>query len=216
MRHSRKYDFRTAYIDILINLLTGTVVIMMMTSLLINVIQKNTEGIKKNADYVISMEWPVGVDCDIDLWVKDPQENTVSFKLKEGGLMYYERDDMGHRMSVHRIEDKDVIIDPDNKEFITLRGTMPGEYIVNIHAYSCIDKTNETGKGLPKGSPINIPVTVELVKINPNLEVLKHIEMKLEKVWEEKTVVRFVMDEDKNVLRYFYDFVSVGATVEAK
>ena len=36
MKNSRKFDFRTAYIDILIALLMGTVVIFMLTTLLAN------------------------------------------------------------------------------------------------------------------------------------------------------------------------------------
>jgi len=48
MMSHRKFDFRTAYIDLLINLLTGTVVLFILTTLLIAPISKNTEGIKKN------------------------------------------------------------------------------------------------------------------------------------------------------------------------
>lgn len=204
---NKKFDFRTAYIDLLINLLTGIVVLFMLMTLLIAPITKNSEGIKKNADYVITLEWPVEVDCDIDLWIRDPLNNIVSYRFLEAGLMYFERDDMGKRRSVFKIDGKEYTIDPDNKEFVTLRGTFPGEYIVNLHVYSCINVQNNLGLG--QGSPVDIPVIVEIIKINPSFSVIKHIEMKMDSVWQEKTVVRFTMDNNKNIIRYKNDYVSV-------
>jgi hypothetical protein len=207
MMSHRKFDFRTAYIDLLINLLTGTVVLFILTTLLIAPITKNTEGIKKNADYVLTLEWPNEIDCDVDMWVRDPQNNIVSYKFMEAGLMYFERDDMGKRRSVYEVDGKVIVIDPDNKEFVTLRGTFPGEYVVNLHVYSCLDKA--TNQALPAGSAIELPVIVEVVRINPSFVVVKHIEMKIDSVWQEKTAIRFVMDDKKNILRFKSDFVSI-------
>lgn len=207
MMSHRKFDFRTAYIDLLINLLTGTVVLFILTTLLIAPITKNTEGIKKNADYVLTLEWPNEIDCDVDMWVRDPQNNIVSYKFMEAGLMYFERDDMGKRRSVYEVDGKVIVIDPDNKEFVTLRGTFPGEYVVNLHVYSCLDKA--TNQALPAGTPIELPVIVEVVRINPSFIVVKHIEMKIDSVWQEKTAIRFVMDDKKNIIRFKTDFVSI-------
>jgi hypothetical protein len=204
---NKKFDFRTAYIDLLINILTGTVVLFILTTLLIAPITKNTEGIKKNADYVITMEWPENFDCDVDLWVRDPKNNVVSYRFLEAGLMYYERDDMGKRRSVYEVDGKEIVIDPDNKEFITLRGTFKGEYVINVHLYSCIQ--SEGNLGMKAGSTVSVPIIVELVRINPSYIVVKHIEMKMEKVWEEKTVVRFVMDNNKNIIRFMNEYVPV-------
>lgn len=204
---NRKFDFRTAYIDLLINLLTGTVVLFILTTLLIAPITKNSDGIKKNADYVITLEWPNELDCDVDLWIRDPKNNIVSYRFLEAGLMYFERDDMGKRRSIYEIDGKEVVIDPDNKEFVTLRGTFPGEYIVNLHVYSCLD--SEKNLGLPAGTLMEVPVKIEIVRINPTYIVVKHIEMKMESVWQEKTAIRFVMDNKKNILRFKNDYVSV-------
>lgn len=204
---NKKFDFRTAYIDLLINLLTGTVVLFILTTLLIAPVTKNTEGIKKNADYVITMEWPTDIDCDVDLWVRDPQNNIVSYKYLESGLMYFERDDMGKRRSVYEMDGREIVIDPDNKEFVTLRGTFAGEYIVNVHLYSCLDKINK--RAVPPGELTNVPVIIEVIRINPSYIVIKHVEMVIESVWQEKTAIRFVMDDKKNILRFKYDFVSI-------
>lgn len=212
---NRKFDFRTAYIDILIALLMGTVVIFMLTTLLIAPIVQQNEGIRKNADYVITMEWPVDIDCDVDLWVRDPQNNIVSYRFMEAGLMYFERDDMGKRRSVYQLDNKEIVIDPDNKEYVTFRGTFSGEYIVNVHVYSCIETEGTGSKGMGQGSMIDVPVTIEVVRINPKYMVVKTIEMKMDSVWQEKTATRFVMDDKKNILRYKDGFVSVRVGIKA-
>jgi hypothetical protein len=204
--HNR-FDFRTAYIDLLINLLTSTFVLFILTTLLIAPISQKNEGIKKNADYIISMEWPENIDCDIDMWVRDPQNNIVSYKIPEAGLMYYERDDMGQRRSIFDVAGKQTVIDPDNKEYVTLRGTFPGEYIINVHVYSC--KSPNEDKGMPIHTPVNIPVTVELTKINPDLVTIKKVQVTMTKVWQEQTAIRFVVNENKNVVRLMTDYVSV-------
>jgi len=139
--------------------------------------------------------------------VRDPQNNIVSYRFLEAGLMYFERDDMGKRRSIYEIDGKEVVIDPDNKEFVTLRGTFPGEYIVNLHVYSCLD--SEKNLGLQAGTLMEVPVKIEIVRINPSYIVVKHIEMKMESVWQEKTAIRFVMDNKKNILRFKNDYVSV-------
>ena len=207
MKNSRKFDFRTAYIDLLIALLMGIVVIFMLTTLLIAPITKENEGIKKNADYVITAEWPENVDCDVDMWVRDPLNNIVSYKIPESGLMYYERDDMGKRRSIFDVSGRETVIDPDNKEYVTLRGIFPGEYVVNLHVYSC--KALNEEKGLPLGAPTNIPVTVELMRINPSLVSVKKVIVTMTEVWQEQTAFRFVMGENKNVIRLMTDYVSV-------
>ena len=212
---NKKFDFRTAYIDILIALLMGTVVIFMLTTLLIAPITQQNDGIKKNADYVITMEWPVDVDCDIDLWVRDPQNNIVSYRFMEAGLMYFERDDMGKRRSVYLLDNKEIVIDPDNKEYVTLRGTFPGEYIVNVHVYSCIESEGTGSKGMGQGFAIDVPIKIEVVRINPTFIVVKSIEMKMDSVWQERTATRFVMDDRKNIIRYKEGFVPVRVGIKA-
>lgn len=207
MKNSRKFDFRTAYIDLLIALLMGTVVIFILTTLLIAPITQSSEGIKKNADYVLTLEWPNEIDCDVDLWVRDPLNNIVSYRFPEAGLMYFERDDMGKRRSMFELDGKEIVIDPDNKEFVTLRGTFKGEYVVNLHVYSCINKINNLA--LPQGSLIDIPIIIEIIRINPSFIVAKHIEMKMDSVWQEKTAVRFVMDDKKNIIQFKNEYVGI-------
>lgn len=207
---NKKIDFRTAYIDLLINLLTGTFVLFLLTTLLIAPKIENNQGIKKNADYVITIEWPVTIDCDIDLWIRDPLNNILSYQTPEVGLMYLERDDMGNRRMEFDINGTKMLIDPDNKEFATFRGTFEGEYIVNIHSYSCRDSSiKDEGVALKRGNTISVPVVAEIIMINPNYVVVKHVELLLTNVWQEKTLFRFTIDAKKKISSFSYDYVSI-------
>jgi len=67
-----------------------------------------------------------------------------------------------------------------------------------------------------QGSMIDVPVTIEVVRINPKYMVVKTIEMKMDSVWQEKTATRFVMDDKKNILRYKDGFVSVRVGIKAQ
>jgi hypothetical protein len=62
---------------------------------------------------------------------------------------------------------------------------------------------------MTSGQLMNVPVIVEIIKINPSYVVVKHIEMVIESIWQEKTVTRFTMDDKKNIIRFKNDYVSV-------
>jgi ribose 5-phosphate isomerase len=69
--------------------------------------------------------------------------------------------------------------------------------------------SSQSNLGLPVDEPIEVPLVVEVIRINPNLVVEKTIHMKMDFVWQEKTAIRFVMDDQKNIIRTMSDFVSV-------
>jgi hypothetical protein len=55
----------------------------------------------------------------------------------------------------------------------------------------------------------DIPLIIEVIKINPTYYVVKRIEMKLDRVWQERTAIRFVMDNNKNIVLFKDDYVSI-------
>lgn len=203
-RYSRHGDFKLSFIDLLFSVIGVLLVLFMITLALVAPIKKD-EGIKKNADFVITLEWPTEIDCDMDFWVRDSQNNVIWYNRKEGGAMYLERDDRGKRGSVMSGGDGTQVLDPDNKEYITLRGTSPGEYIINVVAYSCIQDGTIVGKKL--GEPINVPFVVELVRINPIFVALKRVELVATKVGQELTAIRFIINDKKEIVRFIYDYV---------
>lgn len=190
MRH-KKYDFRTAFIDLLINVLTGMVFLFMITTLMIqSKVKPEEEGVKKDAQYIIQISWPNNINCDVDIWVRDPENRVVSYQAKDVGVMHIERDDQGwvnDLMSYLKLQPSQQL---NNSETWVLRGKLAGKFTVNLHLYSCA--VND--KAVPMGQVMNVPVTIELTKLNPNLKKVLTETITLKKVWEEVTAFNFVLD----------------------
>jgi hypothetical protein len=205
MKH-KKFDFRTAYIDLLLNVLTGIIFLFVLTTLMIQP-KKTEEGPKRNAQYLITAEWDEHVDCDVDLWVQDPLGNIAWFSAKDVGLMHLERDSLGHYNNQILAPDGTVKYEvSENKETTVIRGVIPGEYTVNVHLYSCttIDKHKYN-----VGQVANTLVKVSLLKINPHLKLITLKEVVLKKVWDEETAFNFTLDKEGNTVNIKYDYVNL-------
>jgi hypothetical protein len=71
------------------------------------------------------LTWKPGSNDDLDLWVQDPKGNLAWFASREAGTMYLEHDDLGTAISGTYYHSERTVI----------REVVPGEYIVNVHAY---------------------------------------------------------------------------------
>ena len=201
MKH-KKFDFRTAYIDVLLNVLTGIIFLFILTTLMIQPQKKQDEGIKKNAEYIMNVEWHKDIDCDVDVWVQDPANNVVYFQQRDKGIMHLERDDLGFRNDIVSVVPGNTINVIENRETWVLRGIVPGIYTVNVHLYGCrID-----GVAVMMGQDYNVPVMVELFKINPKYTLVTKKEVILNKVWEEISVMNFQLDTNGNVTNITNDY----------
>lgn len=166
-----------------------------MTTMLISS-KKQDEGIKKDAEYVINAVWPSDMDCDVDLWVQDPNGNAVWFNRKDLDIMHLERDDMGLRNDIVKDRAGNVIGSVNkNGETWVLRGIMSGEFYVSVHLYSCrFQKVSFVP--MPIGYPVEVPVTVELIKLNPSYRLLVTEKVTFQRVWEEITPFNFTLGPD--------------------
>ena len=190
-----KYKSTVGFTDLLFNLLVGFVFLFIIAFILINPITKKAD-VPKKAEYMIVMEWPTEVADDIDLWVKDPEGNTVSFVKKENGYMNLEKDDLGHSndMTVDEYGNKKIIY--INREVITLRGTLKGQYQVAAHVYAMRPwqaKTNIDVKDLI--------IKVKIIKINPYREMyIGDTNYSLK--GQELSLVNFLLDKYGNFVKY--------------
>ena len=194
MKH-KQFDFRTAYIDLLLNILTGIIFLFVLTTLMIQP-KKNDDGIKRNAEFLIIAEWDDAADCDVDLWVQDPLNNIAWFQAKDVGLMHLERDSLGFHNNVIKDSTGKVLYKvSENKETTVLRGIIPGEYTVNVHLYSCKNLSEK----FTIGQEANIPVKVTLIKLNPTFKTITSNTKVLKRVWNEETMFNFLLSSSGNV-----------------
>jgi len=142
--------------------------------------------IDPKAEYIITVTWPDNNPNDIDTWVEEPDGNLVWFQTKEAGLIHLDRDDRGNVNDVLTINGQ-TIQNPLNQEVVTIRGTVVGEYVINIFYYASEDNKPVTAK-------------VRVDKVNPQLEVVYYDTLTMDKVGDEKTAVRFTIDANGSLV----------------
>lgn len=169
-------DDGTVFRDLVMLTLLGfvTMVILMLPHL-----SPPTEGeetIASPGNLIVEARWPDGVDVDVDLWVKAPNDRPVGFSNSSGRVFDLLRDDLGFQHDDTGL----------NYEFAFSRGAPAGDYVVNIHLYS--------NRALAPEVPVQVRVGLSADSesspksiVNKSL-VLRH-------AGHEITVVRFTLDD---------------------
>jgi len=179
-RH-RHYLEMDPFTDLLFNVLLAFSFLFIVTLIFLNPPAK--QGIiDPKAEVIITTTWDDNSPDDVDVWVEDPSGRVVWYKNPEAELLHLDRDDRGRSNDTITIDGVE-IVNPLNQEVVTIRGYVPGEYVVNLHYYE---------------SHSNSPLTavVRVVRVNPAAEVVFYKSIPLEKGGVEKTAVRFTMAKD--------------------
>ena len=150
-------------------------------------------GVELKAEYIITADWDLARDCDVDLWVRDPLGNVVYWGRKEAGAMHLDHDSRGSLSDVVKLADGTVTKPKLYTEMVTLRGIVPGEYTVNLHLYGAMIDGVEVKA--PR-TAYSVPVHVRITRLNPSAVAEYDQEAKLESVWQEITVTRFTLGSD--------------------
>ena len=167
------------FTDLLFNILLGFTFLFFITILFINPISK-LGNVNLKAEYIITVDWQDNLPDDVDIWVQDPNGEIVSYLKKDAGWLHLDRDDQGIINDVVIINNKEVIY-PINREVVTLRGIIPGEYVVNLYLYE--HKSKE---------PVEAKIIIE--KVNPSLKLVYFNNAVLETKDTELTIARFNLD----------------------
>ena len=195
LREPAKYKSTIGFTDLLFNLLVGFVFLFIIAFILINPITKKKD-VPKKAEYMVVIEWESTSLDDIDLWVKAPDGNTVSFVRKEAGLMNLEKDDLGisNDFTIDEYGNKQYVY--VNREVVTIRGILAGQYQVAAHVYAMKPRPKNV---YPDKNPLIIKYKV--IKVNPYREVVIG-----EKAYalrgQQLPLVNFWMDKDGKFVKY--------------
>lgn len=181
---SRRRAPSDPFTDLLFNALLGFTFLFLIAIMFMNPVSK--KGIiDPKAEYIITIGWPDHSPDDVDTWVEDPSGNLIWFRNREAGLVHLDRDDRGQINDTITVNGEE-IQNPLNQEVVTIRGVVPGEYVVNVHYYA-------------SESRLPLAVTVKVAKVNPALEIVYYGDTLLENKGDEKTAVRFVIDKTGRV-----------------
>lgn len=180
----RTYHSNLAFIDILFNTLLCFVVF--FTLALIHMKKEDasatTKGIEFDAYVMIVATWPGEYGDDIDLYIKDPQGGLVFFRQKNNKVMHLDRDDMG---TIGELDPGTEDRFYNNREVITIRQSIPGEFIINAHVYR-------------KSSYGPVPVAFKIMQIRPFKTVYDTV-IVLDYIGQEKTACRFTVKENGSI-----------------
>lgn len=115
----------TVFRDVITLALAGFVAIVI---LILPYINKPTEldSTKAQGNILVELDWPPGIDVDIDMWVKAPGDAKVGYMNKAGKVFNLLRDDLGTYND----------LTPYNHETVYSRGIPDGEYTINVHSYA--------------------------------------------------------------------------------
>ena len=181
----RNYHTNLAFLDLLFNTLLCFAALFSLAFILINPSKKN-KTVDAKAEFIITVIWPSDMDDDVDTYVEDPEGNLIAFNRREQGLMHLDRDDTG--LSFDTISTSFGLVEyKENREMVTIRGYIPGEYVVNVHMYT-------------KRENAETPVTIILEKINP-YKVVTGRNVVLKVKGDEKTAFRFTVDDEGKVIQ---------------
>ena len=203
--NNEKYKSTIGFTDLLFNILVGFAFLFIIAFILIKPEAKK-QDFERKAEFVVVMEWDHDQPDDIDLYVQDPTKSKVHFRLPITNFMYLDKDDLGFANDIVKNVDGTITKVNINREVVTIRGIIPGEYIINAHYYSARKWTGQTlstnivGKGKPTGKKLT--VKIELHKVDPY------------KIWwigektfthrgQEETFVRFTIDQDGKLVGDF-------------
>ncbi len=178
------YD-QDPFTDLLFNALLGFTLLFMIAITAINPPAKKQGDIPAKAEMIVTTTWADGLKDDVDTWVEAPDGEVVWYRNPDGGLMHLDRDDRGAENDTLLVNGSPVI-NPLNQEVITVRGLVPGDYIVNVHRYHA-------------GDANVLPVEVNVVKVNPVLKVVYYGTVELPAQGNERTAVRFTVERDGSV-----------------
>ena len=142
--------------------------------------------IDSKAEFIVTMDWPDQHPDDLDLFVQDPAGNIAWYRHREAGFMVLERDDRGGANDFILVNGKK-ISSPIREEIVTIRGIVPGEYTVNVSHFQAT-----TG--------VAVPVTVKVQKLNPTAQVVFDNAVMVDHTGDEKTAVRFTLDDNGKVV----------------
>src|SRR5580698_10261662 len=169
--------------DLLLCILSVVIVAVARTNAMV-------DGVKPKSEFLITADWRVELDYDVDLWIVGPEQKPIFYGSWEVGCASLDRDSLGYSTSQITLADGSLAQSESNKETATIRCIAPGHYDVGVNLYS--------DRELAKGANA-IPVRVEVTGLNPQVTTLFAGNVALDQVGQTINVVSFDLTYDGQI-----------------
>ena len=193
---NEKYKSTIGFIDLLFNILVGFAFLFIVAFILIKPESKKKD-FERRAEFVVVMEWDNEAPDDIDLYVEDPLRGLVFYQFPRKNFSHLDKDDLGDKNDSITFKDGTVSKIKINREVVTIRGILSGEWTINAHYYS--DRSYSVDR---LGKDYALTVKVELHRVNP-YEIMWAGEKKFTDKGQEETFVRFTLDKEGRLVGSF-------------
>lgn len=189
-----RYTNHLSFLDLLFLTLLGFVFLFMIAFLRMN--PPSSDKITPKAELLITADWSIKHPHDIDLWVLTPDGIPVGFSRMKHMLIHLEHDDQGEANDVIQTPEG-MIKSPYNHEVMTFRALIPGSYVVNVHFYDRHASNNHDEDEDGVNEPV--PITVELIQINPSFSSKGKVIVKLNHIGDEATAFQFIITKEGKI-----------------
>ena len=202
--NNERFKSTIGFTDLLFNILVGFAFLFIIAFLLIKPEAKKKD-FDRRAEYIVVMEWDAGAKDDIDLYVEDPLGGLASFRHPNVNFMHLDKDDLGSRNDTTVMADGSTTTIRINREVMTIRGIIPGEWIINAHYYSAYEYASANGDSViisKSKKDYSITVRVELHRVNP-YQILWVGDKKFTTKGQEETFLRWRIDKMGGIIPPF-------------
>jgi len=153
-------------------------------------------GVQEKAEYLLSSEWPVDVDADVDIWLAPPTKKPVFYASRDVGCARLDSDNRGFMDEYVTLADGTKTKVLSDKETISLRCIEPGHYDLGVNLYAY----RRNGAALlSQEHGLDLKVHVEIVGVNPSVHLVFAKDVTLDHVGETINVASFDLDRQGHV-----------------
>jgi len=153
-------------------------------------------GVPEKAEYLLSSEWPVNLDADVDIWVMPPSKKPVFYASRDVGCARLDSDNRGFMDEYVTLADGSKTKVLSDKETISLRCIEPGHYDLGVNLYAY----RRNGAALTSAvRGLGLKVQVEIVGVNPSVRLVFAKEVTLDHVGETVNVASFDLDRQGHI-----------------
>jgi hypothetical protein len=131
----------------------------------VNPPQTKANGVQEKAEYLLSLEWDVHKDADVDIHLMPPSKKPVFYGSRDVGCATLDRDNRGFIDSIITLADGSQVTVDSDKETIALRCIEPGRYDLGANLYADHDRVID-----PRA--IGLKVHAEILALNPSVHVV--------------------------------------------
>jgi hypothetical protein len=153
-------------------------------------------GVPEKAEYLLSAEWNVDIDADVDIWLIPPSKKPVFYGSRDVGCAKLDSDYRGFIDEWITLADGSKVKVDAAKEIISLRCIEPGRYDLGVNLYAFrADGMAKAGTLLERGAKVH----VEIIAVNPNVRVLYAKDVTLDRVGQAINVESFELSRERGL-----------------